>query len=80
MTAIMNAELQRAVKSAVNLVNSHSGQTCVHLRFSDDASDVDFIANAARVSGGSFEFQAGFETYGGSVEELSDIRVEIIQH
>jgi hypothetical protein len=64
----------------VNLVNSHAGQTCIHLRFADDSGDIDFVANAARFSNGSFEFQAGFETYGGNVEELAEIRAEVIQH
>lgn len=80
MTATASPELQRAVRSAVSLVNSHAGQTWVHLRFSDDSGDVDFVANAARISDGRFEFQAGFETYGGSVHELSEIRAEVIQH
>jgi hypothetical protein len=76
----MTVELQRAVANAVTLVNSNSGQTCVRLRFSDDSPEIDFVANAARCDRGNFEFQAGFETYGGSVEELSDIRAEIIGH
>lgn len=76
----MSFELHRAVKQAVELVNAHSGQTSVHLRFADDPADIDFVANSARMLGEKFEFQAGFETYGGSVEELSDIKTEVIEH
>jgi len=76
----MTAELQRAVANAVNLVNTHAGQTAVRLRFADDPSEVDFVANAATCADGSFEFQAGFETYGGNVAELSDICAEVIHH
>ena len=70
----MSFELHRAVMQAVELVNAHSGQTSVHLRFADDPADIDFVANSATMLGERFEFQAGFETYGGSVEELSDIK------
>lgn len=76
----MSPELRRAVASAVDLVNSHSGQTCVRLRFTGEPSEVNFVANSARLRGVTFEFQAGFETYGGSVEELSDISTEVIAH
>jgi hypothetical protein len=76
----MNPELRRAVAQAVDLVNTHSGQTSVHLRFTDDPAAIDFVANAARLQGAKFEFQAGFETYGGSVEELSEIKTEVIGH
>jgi hypothetical protein len=76
--ANVSPELRRAVMQAVDLVNSHSGKTSVHLRFADDPAAIDFVANSARMQGGKFEFQAGFETYAGSVEELSDIRTEVI--
>jgi hypothetical protein len=76
----MGVELRRAVAKAVDLVNSHSGQTSVHLRFVNDPSAIDFIANSARLQGAAFEFQAGFETYGGSVDELSEIRTEVLGH
>lgn len=76
----MSLELRRAVMQAVNLVNAHSGQTSVHLRFADDPSAIDFVANSARIQGERFEFQSGFETYGGAVEELSDIKTEVIGH
>ena len=76
----MNSELRRAVVEAVDLVNSHSGQTSVHLRFADDPAEIDFVANSARLQGARFEFQAGFETDGGSVEELSGIKTEVIGH
>ena len=74
----MSAELRRAVAEAVDVVNAHSGQTSVHLRFAGDPAAVDFVANSARLQGATFEFQAGFETYGGSVDELSEIKTEII--
>ena len=74
----MSPELRRAVAQAVDLVNSHSGQTSVRLRFASDPADIDFVANSARLRGGLFEFQSGFETYGGSVEELSEIKAELI--
>lgn len=80
MTGTASVEMQRAVKSAVSLVNSNAGQTFVKLRFASDSTDIDFVANAARFTGGQFEFQAGFETYGGNVEELSEIRAEVIKH
>ena len=76
----MNQELRRAIAQAVDLVNSHSGQASVHLRFANDPSAIDFIANSARLQEGRFEFQAGFETYGGSLEELSEISTEVIGH
>lgn len=74
----MDPELRRAVAKAVDVVNSHSGQTSVHLRFAGDPAEIDFVANAARLHGGTFEFHAGIETYGGSVEELSEIKTEVI--
>ncbi|MFQ5806899.1 MAG: hypothetical protein ACE5I3_10660 [Phycisphaerae bacterium] len=76
----MSVELRRAVAQAVDLVNSHSGETSVQLRFAGDRSELDFVANSARLQGAIFEFQAGFETYGGSVEELSEIKTEVIGH
>ena len=75
----MNPELRRAVADAVELVNSHSGRTCVSLRFSQEPTVINFVANAARMHGEAFEFQAGFETYGGQLEELSEIRTELIK-
>lgn len=71
-------ELRRAVMRAIDLVNAHSGQTSVHLRFAGDPAAIDFVANSARMQGGRFEFQSGFETYGGDVEELSDIKTQVI--
>jgi hypothetical protein len=76
----MGVELRRAVAEAIDLVNSHSGQTTVHLRFANDASGIDFVANSGRLQDGIFEFQAGFETYGGSVDELSEIKTQVIGH
>jgi hypothetical protein len=77
--ALMNLELRRAVADAVRLVNSHSGRACVSLRFSEDPAEINFVANAARMQGEAFEFQAGFETYGGKLDELSGIRTELIE-
>jgi hypothetical protein len=74
----VSLELRRAVMQAVDLVNAHSGQTSVHLRFANEPVDIDFVANSARIQGEKFEFQAGFETYGGTVAELSDIKTEVI--
>jgi len=76
----MHPNLHRAVAEAIDVVNAHSGQTTVHLRFADDPAELDFVANAAALRDGSFEFHAGFETYSGSLEELSDIRTEVIGH
>jgi hypothetical protein len=76
--AHVSAELRRAVAEAIALVNSHSGHTSVHLRFVNDPSEIDFIANSGRLQGTAFEFQAGFETYAGSVDELSEIKTEVI--
>jgi hypothetical protein len=75
----MKTDLQRAVMDAVNLVNTYSGQTSVRLLFnSDEMPELDFVANSAILRGHQFEFTAGFETYGGSIEELLDIRAEVI--
>lgn len=75
----MGFGLQQAVADAVRVVNDNSGLTCVRLRFAEDQSEIDFVANAAQVGQGRFEFQAGFETYGGAIEELDDIRAEVIR-
>jgi hypothetical protein len=76
---MMLSNVQEAVKDAVNLVNLHSGRTCVRLQFAGDAEPIDFVANAARMTEGRFEFQAGFETYRGLITELSDINAQLIQ-
>lgn len=73
-------EIQKAVSDAVALVNTRPGNTSIRLRFADDPYELDFVANAARCCDGRFEFQAGYETYGGNLEELSDIRAEVIAH
>ncbi|MFH1748190.1 MAG: hypothetical protein ABIG44_14240 [Planctomycetota bacterium] len=74
-------ELQRAVSQAVKLVNAHSGQTSVHLCFrSMDFPEIDFVANSASIQGDKFHFTAGFETFDGSVTELTDIRAQLINH
>lgn len=74
----MKPNLNQAVRQAVELVNLHGGHTSVKLRFSDDPNSLDFIANSAKLQGPLFEFNAGFETYGGRVDELSEIRFEVI--
>ncbi len=72
-------ELKRAVAEAVDQVNAHSGRACVHLRFNaGDLPELEFMANSGRVSGGDFVFTSGFETYGGSIQELASIRTELI--
>ncbi len=76
----MKPEIQRAIASAVDLVNTHSGQACVRLRFLDDPEELELVANSASLRGNTFEFVAGFETYGGSVEELRSVQAELINH
>lgn len=75
----METPLQHAVVDAVKVVNSHAGETCVRLQFADEP-EIDFIADSARMVDGAFEFQAGFETLAGSVDELTRIQTEVIQH
>lgn len=75
----MKGPLEHKVRDAVELVNRHSGKTAVRLMFQDDgAVEIDFVANSARITGGAFEFVAGFETYGGSVDELAQIDARLI--
>ena len=71
-------DIRAAVDEAVRIVNANAGKTCVHLQFAGDPVGVDFVANAATMQGGSFEFQAGFETYGGMVDELAGVRADVI--
>ncbi len=74
-----DSHLRKAVTDAVDLVNSHSGAASVRLEFnSETAPPLDFVANSGSVEGEHFTFTAGFETYGGSVEELKGIRAELI--
>ena len=82
MTIETQPELQRAVANAVDLVNRHSGETTVRLRFrsEDPQPEVDFVANSASFDEGAFVFTAGFETYSGSIQDLTDIRTELIGH
>ena len=75
----MTPEMHRVVADVVDKVNANSGLTCVRLRFADDQSEIDFVANAAHLTHGRFEFQAGFETYGGDIDELEDVRAELIR-
>lgn len=76
----MNPDMRRAVADAVSLVNTHSGHTAIRLLFASGADpEVDFVANSAVLRGKTFEFTAGFETYGGSVDELSEISATVIE-
>lgn len=80
MSAALNSDMQMAVADAVRLVNSHSGQASVRLKFnSGDVPELDFVANSARVLGDRFVFTAGFETFDGSIRELADIHAELIR-
>lgn len=79
MIAAPSGQIARAVADAVKLVNANSGNACVRLRFNEDAGEVDFVANSATISGESFEFISGFDSFGGSLRELADIRAEVIQ-
>lgn len=80
MTVEMQPEMHRAVANAVNMVNLHSGETSVRLRFRSDnrEPELDFVANSASLTKGGFEFTAGFETYTGSFEDLAEIHAELI--
>jgi hypothetical protein len=75
-----NPRIHQAVADAVNLVNHHRGVTSVKLLFNDDPTAVDIVANSARIFGDTFEFVAGFESYGGSFSELRGIEARVIQH
>ena len=70
----VRADLQQAIST----VNDHAGQTCIYVQFSDDPTEIDFIANSARITEGGFEFQAGIETLTGAIEEIAAIRTEVI--
>ncbi len=74
----MNPDIRAAVSRAINRVNLCPGKTCVHLWYAGDPKGVDFVANRARLDGSTFEFQAGFERYCGSLEEIAEIRTEPI--
>lgn len=71
-------EIHAALLRAVRTVNDHAGETCVHVRFANDPEPIDFVADAARLVDGAFEFQAGFETLSGSVNEIESISAETI--
>ena len=76
---MIDSHLRKAVTDAVDLVNSHSGAASVRLEFnSESVPPIDFVANSGSFEGENFIFTAGFETYGGSVDELKDIRAELI--
>ena len=76
----MLADLRSAVELAVDSVNSHSGETCVWVRFAGDPNEIDFIARSAQFKDGHFEFQAGIETLAGEINEVTGIRTELITH
>ena len=74
-----DSHLRKAVTDAVDLVNSHSGAASVRLEFnSETVPPVDFVANSGTFEGETFTFTAGFETYGGSMNELKGIQTELI--
>ncbi len=72
--------IKQAVADAVALVNRNSGQASVKLSFlSSETPDIDFVANSgAMQDDGTFIFTSGFETFDGSVGELSDIDTQLI--
>lgn len=70
--------LRKAVVDAVSLVNTHSGQAAVTLRYNADDYPVDFVANSGAFQGDKFVFTAGFEQYAGTLDQLADIRAELI--
>ncbi|RMF81447.1 MAG: hypothetical protein D6744_07185 [Planctomycetota bacterium] len=76
----MQPDVRTAVERAVNSVNSHSGETCVRVRFADDPQEIDFIARSAKFQDGHFEFQAGIETLAGDIDEVREITTELIRH
>jgi len=81
MLGTRQPDLHRAVADAVQLVNTHSGQACVRLRFqSGEVPELDFVANSASLHGEKFVFTAGFEKFDGMVGELAGIRAELIAH
>lgn len=75
----MKPQLRVAVDEAVNVVNTHAGETCVHLTFAGEP-EIDFVATSAIRDGDVFEFRAGFETLGGRLNEIASIRAEVIGH
>lgn len=70
--------LRKAVVDAVSLVNSHSGKAAVTLRYNADDYPIDFVANSGTFQGDRFVFTAGFEQYRGTLDQLADIRAELI--
>lgn len=73
----MTPPIRSSVADAVNLVNGHAGRATVHLLFKGE-SEVDFIANSARLEGDEFSFEAGFECFSGRIDEVAGIRTELI--
>ncbi len=67
-----------AVASAVNTVNNNAGRAAVRLLFANEP-ELDFVADSAEFDGQSFRFDAGFDTFSGTVTELAEIRADVIQ-
>lgn len=70
--------LRTSVEDAIKLVNLHSGQANVRLWFNSVQPPFDFIANSGALQGDNFVFTAGFETIEGRINDLREIRAELI--
>ncbi len=79
MMTTVETDLKRALNEAVEMVNGHSGATTVRLEY-DGSPPIDFVANSGSFEGESFVFTAGFETYGGTLDQLRDVRARLISH
>lgn len=77
MQSTILAPIRQKVADAVQLVNNHAGRASVHLCFKGE-SEIDFIANSARLDGEAFSFEAGYESFSGSLDEIANIRTELI--
>ena len=73
----MDPRIRSAVANAVDLVNANAGRATVHLLFHGEP-ELDFVANAARLEGDIFKFEAGIEAFSGTVDELAEIRAELV--
>lgn len=71
-------EIRRAVADAVALVNKRPGRTMVRLRFAEDALEVDFVANSAKLEGERFTFMSGVEAYEGNLREIAEASAQAI--
>lgn len=79
MMTTVETNLKKALNEAVRLVNGHSGATTVRLEY-DGAPPIDFVANSGSFEGENFVFTAGFETYGGTLDQLRNVRAQLISH